>query len=96
MALLTRDVAGFVDPSKVADWVRSCTVGGYLAAVVTAVLVFDAGKQSSLTPTPLPTTDITFNSMHIRPGGEQQGPIVVGGVNMGMVKFIFRTLITLG
>ena len=34
--------------------------------------------------------------LSFRPGGEQQGPTVVGGVNMGMVKFIFRTLITLG
>lgn len=31
-----------------------------------------------------------------RLGGKQRGPAVVGGMSMGVVKFIFRTLIALG
>lgn len=34
--------------------------------------------------------------LYFRPGAKQLGQSMVGGVSMGIVKFIFRTLISLG
>ena len=63
MALLSRNVAGYVDPNEVAGWVNSNVIFGYLTTVVVAVLVYDAGKWSS--PIPLPMADIALESMHV-------------------------------
>ena len=45
MDLSSRDIADYIDPSEVADAVKSYTIGGYLCTVVAAVLVYDAGER---------------------------------------------------
>ena len=70
MALLSRDVVGYVDPNEVVDGVKSRTITGYLTTIVAALLVYDAGKQASLAS--LSMADASLDSMHIRPGGGYQ------------------------
>ena len=72
MAFSSRDAAIYVNPSEVADWVKDNIIPGYLVTVVSAILVYDASKQSS--PTHLPLADVTPDSMYVRAGGERQPP----------------------
>ena len=42
MVLSSQDVAFYADPNEVPAAVEGLTTGGYLAAVVAAVLIYDA------------------------------------------------------
>ena len=44
MTLSVRDVAAYIDPSEVEGWVITYNVGGYLASIVTAALIYDSGE----------------------------------------------------
>ena len=63
MALLSRDIAGYVDPGDVADWVKSMAIGGYLCTIVAAVLVYDAGEKCFAGHFGVP--DAAFDSLHV-------------------------------
>ena len=56
MSLAARDVAGYFDPSEVPGTVKLLTIGGYLAAVVATVVIYDTGMYESTPETPFLTS----------------------------------------
>ena len=71
MALQSRDVAYYAEQSKIVGMVEGFTINRYFATVVAAVLVYDAGKQSSAAPSQSPTSPLIVCTLDREVGSSQ-------------------------